>query len=138
MRIAVGLSLCLCLETIGFCQSQADLSHLYQRVICVVPLTGKGTWADPKRPLLAPLASQEGRGKSGILAYYQEPTDDGTAVIAVIVAADRASLQPIFSVANASGVAVFEHGKQTDQQIQSALTAVKKNFDLKRFLVRVP
>lgn len=124
----------------GLAQAGPSLSHTYQRVICILPFTGQGTWADPKRPMFAPLAAQAGRANSGIIAWYQEPTDSGNAVIAVIVAADRTALQPVLSAVSARvpGLSVFQPGQQNDQQIQAAITAVKKNFDLKRFVMRVP
>lgn len=119
-------------------QQHGQAINTYHRVIAVVPLTGAGTWADPKRPMFAPLPSQMGRGKSGILAYYHEPTDDGKLEIVIFVAVDRLSLQPILAAAAAPGVTIFEPNKQSQQQMSASLKALKKDFDLQRFALRVP
>ena len=88
-------------------QHRVNERNSYHRVICVVPMIGSGTWDDPKRPMFAPTAAQMGRGKSGILAYYHEPTDDGQAAVVVFVAVDRASLKPILTASSAQ-VQVFD------------------------------
>ena len=145
-------------------QRKVDAANSYHRVICVVPLVGTGTWADPKRPMFAPTSSQLGRGKSGILAYYHELSDDGQSAIVVFVAADRASLQPILTtkvpsvqVFDTSGqsapsttTGVVAHATSPSAPAQgsaagvaataaatTALKAVRKDFDWARFAVRV-
>jgi hypothetical protein len=151
-----------------------DPSNSYHRVICIVPMVGSGTASDPKRPMYAPLPSQIGRDKSGILAYYHELTDDGQNAIVVYVAATRTALAPILPAGtlppgltsatatspgptttvsaassaktstptngapSASAVQVFELGFTDQATVESALKAVKKNFDWNRFAVRVP
>lgn len=35
-------------------QRRVDPRNAYQRIICIVPLVGKGTADDPKRPQYAP------------------------------------------------------------------------------------
>jgi hypothetical protein len=117
-------------------QHRVDDSNSYHRIICIVPLIGSGKWDDPKRPMFAPVASQIGRGKSGILAYYHEMTDNGQAAIVVFVVADRAVLQPILTSA-VSGVQVFDLNATSPLAAQAALTSVRKDFDWKRFAVRV-
>ncbi len=37
-------------------QQRVDARNLYERVICIVPMAGRGTYEDPKRPLFAPAA----------------------------------------------------------------------------------
>jgi hypothetical protein len=145
-------------------QRKVDPANSYHRVICVVPLIGSGTSDDPKRPMFAPTLSQLGRGKSGILAYYQELSDDGQSVIVVFVAVDRASLQPIltttapsvqvFDISNpvqtSTSDAVAAHATSPSAQTTgsapgasavaaatAALQAVRKDFDWSRFALRV-
>lgn len=145
-------------------QRKVDAANSYHRVICVVPLIGTGTWEDPKRPMFAPTSSQLGRGKSGILAYYHELSDDGKSAIVVFVAVDRASLQPIltttaplvqvFDISNpvrssaSTGVAAHATsspgpptgstaGPAAVAAATTALTAVRKDFNWNRFALRV-
>ena len=117
-------------------QPRVDAGNLYHRVICIVPMVGNGTWADPKRPMFAPVPAAVGRGRSGILAYYHEPTDDGKSAIVVFVAADRSALQSILE-SNSPLVTVFERGKISQQATETALKAVKKDFNWQRFMLRV-
>jgi len=35
----------------AFAQKPADSSHLYHRVLARVPMVGKGTFDDPRRPM---------------------------------------------------------------------------------------
>jgi hypothetical protein len=146
-------------------QPKVDAANSYQRIICVVPWVGSGTWSDPKRPMFAPLPSELGRGKSGILAFYHEPSDDGQSAILVLVAVDRTSLQSVLS-STAAGVQVFDISNPaqvnastsatghaaagtntaggtsstapvTVASTTTALQAVRKDFDWNRFAVRV-
>ena len=160
-----GLLLLLLLVSIpAWPQSKVDAANSYHRVICVVPLIGSGTWDDPKRPMFAPTSSELGRGKSGILAYYQEPSDDGQSAIVLFVAVDRASLQPILTT-TAPSVQVFDISNPVQSSTSAgvaahatspsgpttgsaaggaavaatttALTAVRKDFNWNRFALRV-
>jgi hypothetical protein len=144
-------------------QRKVEPANSYHRVICVVPLVGSGTWDDPKRPMFAPLPSQMGRGKSGILAYYHEMSDDGQSAIVVFVAVDRASLQSILTttvpsvqvfdangpVQTTASTGVAAHATapaggsppasaaSTAAAVTTALQAVRKDFDWTRFALRV-
>ena len=51
------LMIVLALVANSFAQPRVDPRQTYHRVVCVVPYTGSGTAADPKRPLYAPTAS---------------------------------------------------------------------------------
>jgi hypothetical protein len=119
-------------------QHHVDETNSYHRVFAIVPYVGSGTYADPKRPMFAPLPDEMGRGKSGILAYYHEPTDDKKSAVVVFVAADRASLKPILTAAG-PGVTVFdrESGHQSQAAVEQALKDVLTDFDWNRFSVRV-
>lgn len=132
--LAIGV---LCFQSAMFAQHRVDPSNSYHRVIGIVPMVGSGTWDDPKRPMFAPHASQIGRERSGILAYYHELTDDGTAAIVVFVAADRSAFQSILS-SNDHRVQIFQPEKHSQQEVENALKAVRKDFDWRRFAVRVP
>jgi hypothetical protein len=38
----------------GLAQPRVDSGNLYERILAVVPMTGAGTFEDPRRPLFAP------------------------------------------------------------------------------------
>jgi hypothetical protein len=132
----IAAFLCFCLPVLSV-QPPVAPENRYERILCVVPMIGKGTWEDPRRPMFAPLPSEMGRGKSGILAYYHEPTDDGTRAIVQFVVADRSALQAIRARLDPL-VKVFDPKKDKQTDVEAALKALQKNFDLKRFAVRVP
>ena len=50
-RLLVGL---LALAAVMCAQRRVDPRNTYSRAICVVPMTGSGTPADPRRPQYAP------------------------------------------------------------------------------------
>jgi hypothetical protein len=37
-------------------QSISMANSSYERILCIVPMVGTGTWADPKRPMFVPAA----------------------------------------------------------------------------------
>jgi hypothetical protein len=83
MTLRIGCYLLVCAAAL---RSQGvDLRHLHERMLAVVPLTGAGTYADPRRPLFAPSSTREG-GESGILSYEWAPSDDGQYAIVEFVA----------------------------------------------------
>ena len=87
--------------------------------------------------MFAPLPSELGHDKSGILAYYHEPSDDGRLALVVFVATDAGKLQGLLSNRDSS-VTVFNPGQHSQLQVETAFRLLKRDFDLKRFLVRVP
>ena len=117
-------------------QHHVDETNSYHRVIAIVPLIGSGSHGDPKRPMFAPTAAAMGRGRSGILGYYHELTDDGKSAVVMFVAVDRASLRPILT-SHVPGVTVFDRNVQSQPEVEQALKAVLANFDWKRFAMRV-
>lgn len=60
-----------------------------------MPLTGAGTYADPRRPIFAPTGVESKDG--GIIEYRWTPSDDGRYAVVEFVALDRKALQPILS-----------------------------------------
>ena len=119
---------------------KVDSQNLYQRVFLTVPMVGAGTYADPKRPLFAPKPSEIKPGdRSGIIAWHFEASDDGKTALVEYVFADRAGLTGALRTITAQpSVAAFERGKDSTASIESAFRLLKKDFDLNRFMVRVP
>ncbi|HEV2446759.1 MAG TPA: hypothetical protein VGS58_12590, partial [Candidatus Sulfopaludibacter sp.] len=72
LRIAACLLAFVCLS---FPQRRVDPKNTYNRIICVVPLTGKGTASDPRRPEYA--AWPVSQAPNGIIAFSFVPSDDG-------------------------------------------------------------
>ncbi len=100
LRTLVGV----CLLT-GTCLSAPSAGGpIYQRVICVVPMVGSGTLADPKRPLFSPVAGEQpsivlkkSKGFTDapvIVGYHSVLSDDGQRAIVEFVARDRAAFAP--------------------------------------------
>src|SRR5947208_8338194 len=79
-------------------QRRVDPKHTYNRVICVVPIVGAGTEADPKRPQYAPPPRKSPSDPMpGIVAFMQQTSDDGKYALVEYVAKDPAALQPILN-----------------------------------------
>jgi hypothetical protein len=68
-RLLTGL---LMLAGVVYAQHSVDPRNTYHRVICVVPMIGSGTAADPKRPEYAPAPGS--LSPNGIIAFTQVPT----------------------------------------------------------------
>jgi hypothetical protein len=129
-RLLTGLLAFACLL---YAQRRVDPRNTYHRVICVVPITGTGTAADPKRPKYAPWpVSQD---PSGIIAFYSESTDDGKSAIVEFVAQNRAAL---LTVLNDQTVQAFEKGIATQAAIEAAIQPFRKDFSLEKFGMVMP
>ena len=57
-------------------QQKVSPGNSYHRVLAVVPVVGKGTWNDPKRPMFAAAAASS-TDRTGIIAFQQQLSDDG-------------------------------------------------------------
>jgi hypothetical protein len=129
-RLLTGL---LMLGGIVCAQHSVDPRNTYHRVICVVPMIGSGTAADPKRPEYAPAPGSV--LPNGIIAFTQVPTDNGKSAIVEFVARTRQALLPILSDTT---ITTYEKGTQTGAAIETALQSVKKGFSLVQFEVVMP
>jgi hypothetical protein len=117
-------------------QHRVDPQNMYERLLCIVPMSGKGTWDDPKRPLFAPAPRDvKSNDRSGIISWHFETSDDGNFALVEFVAVDKAALRRIVAP-NAPGVTAFERGKVNKNDIETAFKALKKNFDLEKFAGR--
>ena len=127
MKLRIGCYLLVCAAAL---RSQGvDLRHLHERMLAVVPLTGAGTYADPKRPLFAPSSTREG-GESGILSYEWAPSDDGQYAIVEFVARDRSALTKIAS--DARVLKAFEKGKVKKDDVEKELKKYRKDFKFEK------
>jgi hypothetical protein len=120
-------------------QHQVDPRNRYERVLAIVPWTGSGTMADPKRPLYAPqtasaVSPQAVDRSTGILAYHCTASDDGKVALCEFIAVHRAALQPIMADAS---VTSFLKGRDTVAGIVAEFKKYKKDFDISKFVMAV-
>lgn len=84
LMVFLILALSFLIRPMAEAQRRVDMRHTYERLIYVVPMVGKGTYDDPRRPKYAPASAQadaksaETRAaRTGIIAYHAIPSDDG-------------------------------------------------------------
>jgi hypothetical protein len=110
-------------------------------MICVTPLTGNGTAADPVRPKYAPWplpvqASFTAKAptpgplkQASIIAFSYVPSDDGRFAIVEFVARARSAFQ---SILNDPTIQTFEKGSVSNTVIE---TALRKQQNLAQYFV---
>jgi hypothetical protein len=119
-------------------QPRVDARNTYERVMAIVPLTGKGTFDDPKRPMYAPSPAELQASMStrqGILGFMHVMSDDGQFALVEFVARDRAAFQHILADPS---VKSFLKGRDKRQDIEAEFLKHKKDFDFAHFGVRMP
>jgi hypothetical protein len=129
-RLVTGL---LMLAGVVCAQHSVDPRNTYHRVICVVPMIGSGTAADPKRPEYAPAPGSA--LPNGIIGFTQVATDDGKFAIVEFVAKNRSAFQAIFADTT---ITTYEKGSQSASAIETALQKLKQSFSLVQFEVVMP
>jgi hypothetical protein len=115
-------------------QHRVDPRNTYNRILCIVPIVGSGTWDDPKRPQYAPL-QVDTAGRTGIIGYTYQASDDGSFALVEFVAKDPAALAPILTN---PAIKVFVKGKHNRADIESEFKKYKKDIDLDQFGVVMP
>jgi len=133
MRTLTVLSLLFALPLVA--QHRVDPKNTYNRVITVVPLVGKGTTADPKRPQYAPWPPPPPGTRTGIIAYSLQLSDDRQSALVEFVAVDRAALLPVL---NDKSLKTFEKGKSKKDDIIRELKKYRKDFDIEHFGTVLP
>lgn len=134
-RIASILLLIAVSQTVA--QQRVALRNTYERMVCVVPMVGAGTPADPRRPLYAPLPGQTATHRDGIIAFSYQLSDDGQYALIEFVARDREAFKEI-AADNRPDVKAFHKGKDKRGDIEKEFRKHKKDFDLDHFGVSVP
>jgi hypothetical protein len=121
------------------------MRNTHERVVAIVPMIGKGTEDDPRRPMFAPLPEEmaapeddkeavgekpglKAKRTSRIIAYTCKPSDDGRFALVEFVATDRAALEEILKETNPD-VKVFRLGEQSRKAVLTELRKVRKDFD---------
>ena len=118
MRLATLALICALPFGVFAQQRKVDLQHMYERVICVVPMFA------PVRP--------DPKDRSGILGYSYEVSDDGKFALVEFVARDRAAFSDLLS-GNHASVKAFEKGKSRKADIEAEFRKHRKDFDLDKF-----
>lgn len=123
----------------NFAQHRADMRTTNYRLLCVVPMVGAGTAADPHRPEYAPLPPAPGAkpASSGIIAFAYQLSDDGQLALVEFVARNRSAFDSILADKRPN-VKAFEVGKAKRADIEAEFRKHKKNFDLDKLRVSVP
>ncbi len=129
MRSSVGLvvSLYLLIPALSKAQYRVDPRNQHERVYAIVPMVGKGTADDPRRPAHLPLTP---RGlldfSSGILGFTMQLSDDGKLALVEFVARDRSAFAALLAD-KTPGVKAFEKGKVKKDDIEAEFKKVKKS-----------
>jgi hypothetical protein len=135
---AILLAVATCLPA----QHKVDTRQLYERLYCVVPMIGKGTWADPKRPLYAPSPAQmNAASRTGIIGFTHVLSDDGQFALVEFVARDASAFQHILADINGNlnvNVKAFRKGQNKREDIEAEFRKHKKDFSFDHFGVNVP
>lgn len=135
-----------CVYTLS-AQDRVSPEMMYHRVWAVVPLIGKGTADDPKRPMFVPSPAED-RARveaikqeflrtgqrpeiepPAILSFTMQLSDDGKSALVEFVGLNPEKLAFI-AESRESGVKAFERGKATKQEIETEFRKVKANFNL--------
>ena len=80
---------------------RVDPRNMYERVLAIVPIVGRGTFDDPRRPMYAPAPGQAQTVKAGdrpgIIEFHFQESDDHKFALVEFVAVDREALKPILT-----------------------------------------
>ncbi len=130
--------------------------NLHERVYLIVPMTGAGTYLDPRRPALLPSppeaaaldsarVSVGGEGttrRSGILGYGYQVSDDGSTALVEVALSDRAAIAALLqsTAARALGQQLrsFTKGAGNRAEMLAEFRKLKKDFDPETLKVVVP
>jgi hypothetical protein len=118
-------------------QPRVDARNMYERVMAVVPMIGKGTFDDPKRPMYAPTPSElhlATTTRRGILGFTQVLSDDGQFALVEFVARDRSAFQQMLADPS---IKTFVRGRDKREDMEAEFLKHKKDFDFTKFGVRM-
>jgi hypothetical protein len=138
------IAIIICLVAPLIAQQRVDPRNRYERLWCVVPMVGKGTFDDPRRPQYAPLPGAAAVDPSvvnpntvpAIIAFSFQVSDDGNYALVEFVARDRVAFKDILADTRPT-VQAFVKGTATRGDIETAFKALKKDFDITTFGVPI-
>ena len=119
-----------------------------ERVLLVVPMTGKGTPEDPRRPLGLPANTVNAATPVG---FRYLVADDGKTAIVLLSSPHRAHIDsllvdaglvsphaPTQILSTTSGARIFDPKESDHDSAETALKAFRKDFNLDAFLGNAP
>ena len=118
-------------ELCGQAQRNVNPRDLYERVVAIVPMTGAGTYEDPRRPLWTP-AKLSGRNAADIVSFSYQLSDDGNFAVVEVASREREGLRDLLNERR-PGVRVFERGKANAAEAEQEIRKLIRNFDLSKF-----
>lgn len=131
-----GCLWCVCSITCAavlLAQPRVDPASVYERLICIVPMVGRGTPEDPRRPMFVPAPREAERtAREGILAFSYQLSDDGQFALVEFVARSRAGFDLILKSAR-SDVKAFVRGEARKEEIEREFRRYKRDFRLDQF-----
>jgi hypothetical protein len=96
-----------------------------ERVLLIVPMTGVGSWAEPRRPSIP---------RDAGLAFHYVLSDDGNMAIVEATALNPVKSQQIeAALKQDSRVKVFRPSKDKRADVETEIRKLKKDFDLDSF-----
>jgi len=120
----------------------------YERILCIVPMVGSGTWEDPRRPMfvpsprekrqrasllrLAPRRERISGLRTEILSYHYELSDDGRYALVEFRARSPRAFERILAH-RGPGVKVFRPGRDRRERVEAEFRKYKRRFDWRRF-----
>ena len=142
--IAIPLVL---VELLG-AQQPVPASVRYERLVCIVPMVGSGTWEDPRRPMFVPSPQQKRRRaaalaaaprserlqdlRTEIVSYHYELSDDGKYALVEFRARSPRAFEQIMA-RKGPGIKVFRPGKDRREDVEAEFRKYKRGFNWKRF-----
>ena len=119
-------------------QPRVPPRQMYERIMVVVPLVGKGTASDPMRPMYAPAPSSavptggaaKAPARTGIIAFTHVLSDDGKFALCEFVARDRSAFNAILADPTAKS---FVKGVHSLTDAVTEFKKYKKDFDIDKF-----
>jgi len=132
-------------------QQPVPSSLRYERILCIVPMIGSGTWEDPRRPMfvpsprekrqresllrLAPRRERVAALQSEIVSYHYELSDDGDYALVEFRARSARAFDRILAY-KGPGVKVFRPGRDRRERVEAEFRKYKRRFDWRRFTGR--
>jgi len=112
-------------------------TNVFERVFAIVPMVGKGTMDDPRRPMFAPSDEEKDLPEEQrILSFTAIPSDDGRLALVEFVAKDRAAFRRIAEAGRDLNLKIFVKGRDSRESIEQEFRRLKRDFSLDTFNAR--
>ncbi|MCX6622803.1 MAG: hypothetical protein NTY38_17405 [Acidobacteria bacterium] len=116
-------------------QRRVDPRNMYERLVAIVPMTGAGTFNDPRRPMYAPIPGTESSKR--LIGFSFMVSDDGKSALVEFVARDRSAFADILTNRQQSVANIWQKHEATKDDVEKEFRKLRKDFDINSFGVRV-